>query len=206
MVTYCIFGGDICPPPPTYSMNIFDPYIIVQQVVYDTKKYSISTYILKAHIMHQASVEYFGCYHKTHSKLLKTTIFVYMRGYRFSICDIAAITDIAKSQLSNGIDCARIRDVLHESTGLYASPEINMAHLCIHEPTKRNTSKPSENTNHPPTFVVSTKSMFQLVSTCDIIGRVQVIYLLVFCRYCGIINYKITMLKTILAVCFYANG
>ena len=43
--------------------------------------------------------------------------------------------------------------------------------------------KPSENANQPPSFVVSTKSMFQLVSTGDIIGRVQVIYLLFFCRY-----------------------
>ena len=46
--------------------------------------------------------------------------------------------------------------------------------------TKRNMSKPKENASHPPSFVVSAKSMFQLVSAGDIIGRVQVIYLLVF--------------------------
>ena len=55
-----------------------------------------------------------------------------------------------------------------------------MAHLCIHDSTKRNMSEPSENANQPQSFVVSTKSMFQMVSTGDIIGRVQVIYLLVF--------------------------
>ena len=38
----------------------------------------------------------------------------------------------------------------------------------------------SENANQPPSFVVSTKSMLQLVSTGDIIGRVHVIYPLVF--------------------------
>ena len=54
-----------------------------------------------------------------------------------------------------------------------------MAHLCLkaeHEQTKGNA-------NQPPSLVVSRlfyKSMFQLVSTGDIIGRVQVIYLLVF--------------------------
>ena len=54
-----------------------------------------------------------------------------------------------------------------------------MAHLCIDESTKRNMSKPRENrTNQPPSFVVSAKSMFQLVSDGDIIGRVQVIDLL----------------------------
>ena len=41
-------------------------------------------------------------------------------------------------------------------------------------------TKPRENTNQPPSFVVSAKSMFQLVSAGDIIGRVQVIDLLVF--------------------------
>ena len=55
-----------------------------------------------------------------------------------------------------------------------------MAHLCIYESTKRNMSKPRENTNQPPGFVVSAKSMFQLVSAGDIIGRIQVIDLLVF--------------------------
>ena len=58
-----------------------------------------------------------------------------------------------------------------------------MAHLCIYESTKRNmskVSKPRENTNQPPSFVVSSKSMFQLVSAGDIIGRVQVFDLLVF--------------------------
>ena len=55
-----------------------------------------------------------------------------------------------------------------------------MAHLCIDESTKWNMSKPRENTNQPPSFVVSAKSMFQLVSVCDIIGTVQVIDLLVF--------------------------
>ena len=54
-----------------------------------------------------------------------------------------------------------------------------MAHLCIYESTKRNMSKPRENTNQPPSFVVSAKSMFQLVSAGDIIG-IQVIDLLVF--------------------------
>ena len=54
-----------------------------------------------------------------------------------------------------------------------------MAHLCIYESTKRNMSKPRENTNQPPSFVVSAKSMFQLVSAGDIIGRVQVIDILV---------------------------
>ena len=58
--------------------------------------------------------------------------------------------------------------------------EVGMAHLCIRELTKRNMSKPRENANQPPSFVVSTKSMLQLVSTDDIIGRVHVIYLLVF--------------------------
>ena len=52
-----------------------------------------------------------------------------------------------------------------------------MAHLCIYESTKRNMSKPSDNANQPPRFVVSAKSMFQLVSAGDIIGRVQVIYI-----------------------------
>ena len=55
-----------------------------------------------------------------------------------------------------------------------------MAHLCIYESTKRNMSKPRENTNQPPSFVVSAKSMFQLVSARDIIGRVQVFDILVF--------------------------
>ena len=55
-----------------------------------------------------------------------------------------------------------------------------MAHLCIYESTKRNMSKPRQNTNQPPSFVVSAMSMFQLVSAGDIIGRVQVIHLLVF--------------------------
>ena len=32
------------------------------------------------------------------------------------------ITGIAKSQLSTGIDCARLRDVIHKSTGLQTSP------------------------------------------------------------------------------------
>ena len=41
-------------------------------------------------------------------------------------------------------------------------------------------SKPRENTNQPPSFVVYAKSMFQLVSAGDIIGRVQVIDLLLF--------------------------
>ena len=54
-----------------------------------------------------------------------------------------------------------------------------MAHLCIYESTKRNMTKPRENTNQPPSFVVSAKSMFQLVSVGDIIG-VQVIDLLAF--------------------------
>ena len=55
-----------------------------------------------------------------------------------------------------------------------------MAHLCIYESTKRNMSKPRENTNQPPSFVVSALSMFQLVNAGDIIGRVQVFDLLVF--------------------------
>ena len=55
-----------------------------------------------------------------------------------------------------------------------------MAHLCIYESTKRNMSKPRENANKPPSFVVSAKSMFQLVSVGDIFGRVQVIDVLVF--------------------------
>ena len=55
-----------------------------------------------------------------------------------------------------------------------------MAHLCLYESTKRNMSKPRENTNQPPSCVVSAKSMFQLVSAGDIIGRAQVINLLVF--------------------------
>ena len=55
-----------------------------------------------------------------------------------------------------------------------------MTHLCIHDSTKRNMTKPSENANQPPSFVVSTKLTFQLVSTGDIIGRVPVIYILVF--------------------------
>ena len=54
-----------------------------------------------------------------------------------------------------------------------------MTHLCIYESTKRNRSKPWENTNQPSSFVVSAKSIFQLVSAGDIIGRVQVINLLV---------------------------
>ena len=48
-----------------------------------------------------------------------------------------------------------------------------MAHLCIYESTKRNISKPKDNTNQPPSFVVSAKSMYQLVSAGDIMGRVQ---------------------------------
>ena len=55
-----------------------------------------------------------------------------------------------------------------------------MAHLCIYESTKRSMSKPRENTNQPPIFVVSAKSMFQLVSAGEIIGRFQVIDILVF--------------------------
>ena len=58
--------------------------------------------------------------------------------------------------------------------------EISMTHLFIREATKRNMSKPIENVNQPTSFVVSAKSMFQLVSTGDIIGRVLIIYLLVF--------------------------
>ena len=54
-----------------------------------------------------------------------------------------------------------------------------MAHLCMHESTKRNMNKPRENTNQPLSFVVSAKSMFQLVIAGDIIERVQVIDLLV---------------------------
>ena len=57
-----------------------------------------------------------------------------------------------------------------------------------------------DNVNQKPSFVVSAKSMFQLVSTGDIIERVQVIDLSVWYY-----NYKITMLKTVLAGCFYAN-
>ena len=61
-----------------------------------------------------------------------------------------------------------------------------MAQLCIYELTKRNMSKHRENTNQPPSFVVSAKSMFQLVSAGDIIGRVR--YRSIgFYRYCGII-------------------
>ena len=37
-----------------------------------------------------------------------------------------------------------------------------------------------ENTNQPPSFVVTPKSMIPLVSTGDIIGIVHVIYILVF--------------------------
>ena len=33
--------------------------------------------------------------------------------------------------------------------------DISMTHVCIHESTKQNMSKPSENANHPPGFVVS---------------------------------------------------
>ena len=55
-----------------------------------------------------------------------------------------------------------------------------MAHLCIYESTKRNMSKPRENTNQPPSFVVSAYSIFQLVRAGDIIGRVQGFDLLVF--------------------------
>ena len=55
-----------------------------------------------------------------------------------------------------------------------------MSHLFIHYSTKQKMSKPSENANQSPSFVVSTKSMFELVSTGDIIGRVQDIYLLIF--------------------------
>ena len=55
-----------------------------------------------------------------------------------------------------------------------------MAHLCIYESTKRNMSKPRENTNQPPSFVVFAKSMFKLISAGDMIGRVQVIDLLIF--------------------------
>ena len=55
-----------------------------------------------------------------------------------------------------------------------------MAHLCIYESTKRNMGKPRENVNQPPSIVVSAISMFQLVFAGDIIGRVQVIDLLVF--------------------------
>ena len=55
-----------------------------------------------------------------------------------------------------------------------------MVQFCIHESTKRNMRKPRENANQSLSFVVSAKSMFQLVSTGDIIGKVQVIYLLVF--------------------------
>ena len=58
--------------------------------------------------------------------------------------------------------------------------ELNMAHLCIYESTKRNMSKPRQNTNQPPSFIASAKSMFQLVSAGDIIGKVQVRDLLVF--------------------------
>ena len=54
-----------------------------------------------------------------------------------------------------------------------------MARLCIYESTKRNMSKHRENTNQPPSFVVSAKSMFQLVNAGDIIGRAQVIDILV---------------------------
>ena len=42
-----------------------------------------------------------------------------------------------------------------------------MVYVCIYESTKRNMSKPRENTNQPPSFVVSAKSMFQLVSAGD---------------------------------------
>ena len=41
-------------------------------------------------------------------------------------------------------------------------------------------SNPRENTNQPQSFLVSAKSMFQLVSAGDIIGRVQVLNPLVF--------------------------
>ena len=37
-----------------------------------------------------------------------------------------------------------------------------------------------ENANQPLSLVLSAKSMFQLVSTGDTIGRVQVVYLVVF--------------------------
>ena len=73
--------------------------------------------------------------------------------------------------------------VSHFTVGLQSKCidlEISMTHLCIYESTKRNMSKPTENTNQPPSFVVSAKSMFQLVSAGDIIGRVQVLDLLVF--------------------------
>ena len=55
-----------------------------------------------------------------------------------------------------------------------------MTHFCIYESTKRNMSKRRENVNQPPSFVDSAKSMFQLVSAGDIIGRDQVIDILVF--------------------------
>ena len=54
------------------------------------------------------------------------------------------------------------------------------------ESTTRNKSKPSEvPISHRALLFL--QSLFQLVRTSDIIGRVQVIYLLVFCRYCDII-------------------
>ena len=71
----------------------------------------------------------------------------------------------------------------HFTSGLQSKGIDLVAHLCINESTKRNMSKSSENANQPPSFVVSTKSMFQLVSTGDIIGRVQEskLYIYWFC-------------------------
>ena len=57
--------------------------------------------------------------------------------------------------------------------------DINMTHLCIHESTKRNMSKPSERANQSRSIVASTKSTFQLVSTLDITWRVDILYIFV---------------------------
>ena len=51
-------------------------------------------------------------------------------------------------------------------------------YLSVYESSKQNKSKPRENANQSPSFVVSAKSMFQLASVGDIIGRVQVIDIL----------------------------
>ena len=59
-------------------------------------------------------------------------------------------------------------------------------------------NKPNENVNQPLSLVVATKSMFQLCSTGDIIGRVKVIYigiLYILWYY----KYKMTMLKTVMS-------
>ena len=63
----------------------------------------------------------------------------------------------------------------------------NMKHCEFMSQPSGASANQGKSANQPRSFVAATKSMFQLVSTCDITGRVQVPYLFVFGRYCGII-------------------